>query len=92
MAASPAGREPLLLAAFSDNDKDVRVNGALALQTWDPAAATRAFEVLIVESGGTVVRPMTMRAALAVPDDARDAALCLFNVDSPKGSRGRNVE
>jgi hypothetical protein len=89
LAESPDGREPLLRAAFTDRDRDVRLNAALGVETWDPASAARAFEELVVEAGGAVVRPMTMTTALAVPFDGRDAALCLFNLDNPKGTGGQ---
>ena len=86
LAGATDTRDPLLRAAFSDADRDVRLNAALAVETWDPVSATQAFEQLVTEVGGVVVRPMTMTAALAVPSDGRDAALCLLNADRAGGT------
>jgi hypothetical protein len=80
LAGSQAAHEPLLRAAFSDEDKEVRLCAALAIETWDRTRAIEALENLIVDSGGIVVRPMTMTAALAVPGSA---GLCLYNIDRP---------
>jgi hypothetical protein len=81
LAASQEAHESLLLAALSDEDKGIRLWAAAAVGRWDPPRAAQALERLIVESGGVVVRPMTMSAILAVPFEARTAAICLREMD-----------
>jgi hypothetical protein len=87
LAASPEGRAVLEHAAHSDEEPLVRLNAATAVETWNPSRAAAALEALIRASDGVVVRPMTMAAALAVAEPvARDAALCLFNLDRRAGA------
>lgn len=55
------------------------------MQRWDGAAARATLGQLVLLSGGTVARPLTMTAALAVPGGpGGSAALCLFDLDRPR--------
>lgn len=86
LAEMPAGRSALAEAAASDPDPWLRLVAATTVQQWDLASARATLEGLVTSSGGSVVRPMTMTAALAVEGEpGRSAALCLLNLDSGKG-------
>lgn len=85
LAETPIGRERLTAAAVDDPDLLLRLVAATTVQRWDRAAARAALEHLVLLSGGTVVRPMTMTAALAVRGEpGGSAALCLINLDRPR--------
>ncbi len=83
LAATTEGRSALTVAAAEDADLGLRLVAATAVARWDGDCGARALEDLVTRTGGRVVRPMTMTAALAVDDPVgRNAALCLLNVDS----------
>lgn len=85
LAETPIGRERLTAAAVDDPDLLLRLVAATTVQRWDEAAARAALEHLVLLSGGTVARPLTMTAALAVPGEpGGSAALCLFDLDRPR--------
>ena len=74
-------------AAQFDEDPWVRLNAALAVETWDAKGATEAFVAILTTTGNTVRRPMTMDRALSVSGEiGRAAALCLFNSDRRGGA------
>jgi hypothetical protein len=80
LASTQHGRTVLVRAAASDPDPWVRLTAAYAVTRWDADAGVAALEALVSESGGEVVRPMTMSAALAVSlEPGRSAALSLVN-------------
>lgn len=82
LAASPDGRVALEHAAAQDPEPMVRLSAAVAVSEWDAEAGRSALEALVLQSGASVVRPMSMTAALAVRDEpGRSAALCLLNLD-----------
>jgi hypothetical protein len=82
LAATTEGRVALVHAAVNEPESMVRLSAAVAVTQWDRESGASALQALVVESGGLVVRPMTMTAALAVRDEpGRAAALCLLNVD-----------
>lgn len=88
LAETPIGRERLTAAAVDDPDLLLRLVAATTVQRWDEAAARATLEHLVLLSGGTVARPLTMTAALAVPGEpGGSAALCLFDLDRPRPSR-----
>jgi len=93
LAVTSEGRDALAHAAERDPEPMVRLSAAVAVARWDADAGASALEALVVESGGRVVRPMTMTAALAVRGEpGRSAALCLLNIDrgvTPHVSRSR---
>lgn len=85
LARTDEGRAALATAAASDQDALLRLMAATTIQRWDVAAARAALEDLVRLAGGTIVRPMTMTAALTVPGvPGGTAALCLFNLDIPR--------
>lgn len=88
LATSAEGRSALTTAAATDPDPMLRLVAATTIQRWDTPRARAALENLVELSGGAIVRPMTMRAALGVSSEpGRTAALCLLNLDSPKPLR-----
>lgn len=85
LAQTPSGRALLVDAATIDPDPALRLMAAVTVQRWDTATARTTLEDLVRRAGGTLVRPMTMTAALAVGwGNGRDAALCLLNLDHPR--------
>lgn len=85
LAQTPEGRAALTAAAASDQDALLRLVSATTVQRWDVDRARTTLEDLVKLSGGTVVRPMTMTAALAVQGQpGGTAALCLLNLDQPQ--------
>ena len=87
LAQTPEGRSALTAAAAADHDPLLRLIAATTIQRWDVEGARATLEDLVTRSGGTVVRPMTMTAALAVREGpGLAAALCLLNVDVPRRS------
>lgn len=82
---TPEGRSALIGAATSDQDSLLRLVAATTVQRWDVSRARATLEDLVRLSGGSVVQPMTMTAALAVRGEpGRSAALCLLNLDHPQ--------
>ena len=82
LASTMAGRSALEWAAKHDPEPTIRLTAANAVARWDSVAGATALEALVRESGGQVIRPMTMTAALAVEwGTGRNAALCLLNLD-----------
>lgn len=82
LASTKPGRSALEWAAKLDPEPTVRLTAANAVARWDSEAGATALEALVTESGGQVIRPMTMSAALAVDwGPGRNAALCLLNLD-----------
>lgn len=65
LTTTAEGRDALARAALTDSGRRVRLHAALALSQWDVGAGTTALEALRADSGGQVVWPMTMTAALA---------------------------
>ena len=85
LAQTAEGRGALTTAAASDHDALLRLVAATTVQRWDVDRARATLNDLVMLSGGTVIRPMTMTAALAVRDEpGRSAALCLLNLDHPR--------
>lgn len=85
LAQTSEGRAALSAAADADPDPQLRLVAATTIQRWDVDRARATLEDLVVQSGGTVVRPMTMSAALAVSGQpGESAALCLLNLDHPR--------
>jgi hypothetical protein len=84
VAETPAGREALETAAFSDPDPSMRLSAAATVATWDRERAAEALETLVASRGETVTRPVTMTEAIRLDDRfAASAALCLYTLDRP---------
>jgi len=82
LASTEHGRAVLVRAAASDPDPWVRLAAANAVARWDKDAGVEALEALVSESGGQILRPMTMSAGLAVAlEPGRSAALSLLNLN-----------
>jgi hypothetical protein len=85
LARTPEGRSALAAATAADENPLLRLVAATTVQRWDVDRARETLEDLVKLSGGTVVRPMTMTAALAVKGQpGGTAALCLLNLERPK--------
>jgi hypothetical protein len=71
-------------------DADVRLAAALVREHWDVDGAADTFVSLVRSSGASITRPVTMTSALNVSTTttARNAALCLLNIDSGRGNTG----
>jgi hypothetical protein len=88
LASTASGRAALASAARFDDDPWLRLHAAVAVGSWDTASSADALTTLIVNAGGTVLRPMTLTVALAVRDEiGKSAALCLLNLD-----RGQHLD
>jgi hypothetical protein len=93
LASTAEGRDQLAAAARSDPDPFLRLAAAKTVQGWDHAVAREVFEDLVRLSGGVVVRPMTMTAALSVKGElGRSAALCLLDGPGPLTKEPANPE
>lgn len=90
IAGHPELHEAIVALCDPAQDPDVRLGAALVREHWDVAGAGETLVSVIQSSGASITRPVTMSSALDVRTTmtARDAALCLFNIDSGRGNTG----
>lgn len=83
IAGRPALHGALIALCDPREDPETRLDAAVARRHWDEEGAADTFVSIVVESGASITRPVTMADALRVKTTmtAWTAALCLYDMD-----------